>query len=221
MQSYILSSWYNHWSSILIEHIFKSNLLVLPAIGQIKSVDFFINNIPFDLKVTYFPKAYLNLKRKEKGFGTELNFLKSEAKILGIVYNKESANEDIRYEIMEKLKDRNTPESNLVLQKLKNQNLSIVNEVRHKPAILAKWLYENQGRQRFGAENRLYLVVIDTEDFSQSWKLKRNLELLEPSINRFIEEFHLKKTEDLCVEFEFPEKRQKFTPISDVIFILK
>nr|WP_305069698.1 hypothetical protein [Flavobacterium covae] len=45
VQGYVLNSWYNHWSSILIEHIFKSHTEVLPTVGQIKSVDFFINHI--------------------------------------------------------------------------------------------------------------------------------------------------------------------------------
>ncbi len=40
VQGYVLCSWYNHWSSILIENIFKSHPIVLPAIGQIKKVDF-------------------------------------------------------------------------------------------------------------------------------------------------------------------------------------
>lgn len=31
VQGYVLNSWYNHWSSILIEHIFKSHPEVLPA----------------------------------------------------------------------------------------------------------------------------------------------------------------------------------------------
>src|SRR5207253_8924530 len=39
---YVLNSWYNHWSSILIENIFKAHKTVLPAVGQIKKVDFFI-----------------------------------------------------------------------------------------------------------------------------------------------------------------------------------
>ncbi|MDR3046637.1 MAG: hypothetical protein LBU51_03360, partial [Bacteroidales bacterium] len=67
VKGYVLNSWYNHWSSILIEHIFKLHKSVLPTVGQIKNVDFFINNIPFDLKVTYFPAEYLKQKRKEKG----------------------------------------------------------------------------------------------------------------------------------------------------------
>ena len=33
VQGYVLNSWYNHWSSILIEHIFKSNDAVLPTVS--------------------------------------------------------------------------------------------------------------------------------------------------------------------------------------------
>jgi len=33
VQGYVLNSWYNHWSSILIEHIFKSHPTVLPTVG--------------------------------------------------------------------------------------------------------------------------------------------------------------------------------------------
>ncbi len=42
VQGYVLCSWYNHWSSILIENIFKSHSIVLPSVGQIKKVDFFV-----------------------------------------------------------------------------------------------------------------------------------------------------------------------------------
>ena len=42
VKGYVLNSWYNHWSSILIEHIFKSHENVLPTVGQIRNVDFFI-----------------------------------------------------------------------------------------------------------------------------------------------------------------------------------
>lgn len=76
VQGYVLNSWYNHWSSILIENIFKSHLLALPTVGQVKSVDFFVNSIPFDLKVTYLPAEYIKLKRKEIGLPVELTLFK-------------------------------------------------------------------------------------------------------------------------------------------------
>ena len=89
VQGYVLCSWYNHWSSILIEHIFKTHPIVLPTVGQIKKVDFFINDIPFDLKVTYLPANFIETKRKEKGLQPELTELKQKAKLAGITFTKQ------------------------------------------------------------------------------------------------------------------------------------
>lgn len=221
VQGYVLNSWYNHWSSILIEHIFKSHSSVLPTVGQIKSVDFFINNVPFDLKVTYFPSEYLKAKRKENGFPVELTFLKGKAKELSIDFDKTAGPSDIYYEIVEKLKDKNNKISNEALSQLKEENVGIVKEARKNPMLLAKWLYENQGEMRFGSENRLFLVLIDTDNFSDSWKLKRNLELLTPTINSFLDNFKDKNLKDLKVEFNYPGRPETFTALTDVIFVVK
>lgn len=221
VQGYVLNSWYNHWSSIIIEHIFKSHPTVLPTVGKIKSVDFFINNIPFDLKVTYFPSGYIISKRKEKGFPVELTYLKNRAKEAKILFDKKARPEDISYEIVEKMRDRNDNFCIEVLSTLKNQNLAILKEVQDDPKMLAKWLYENQGEMRFGSENRLFLVLVDTEDFKSSWKLKRNTELLKPAIKNYLDSFGEKKMEDLKVTFNFGGKVQAFSAITDVIFIVK
>jgi hypothetical protein len=221
VQGYVLNSWYNHWSSILIEHIFKSHSDILPTVGQIKSVDFFINNIPFDLKVTYFPSKYLRLKRKEKNLPVELTFLKSKAKELSINFDKKAKDSDIYYEITEKLRDRDDQVSQSVLNQLKSENMIIVNEAQQNPKTLAKWLYENQGEMRFGSENRLFLVLIDTNDFSNSWKLKRNLDILTPTINTFINTFSSKKISDLEIDFNYHGKPQIFSALTDVIFVVK
>jgi hypothetical protein len=221
VQGYVLNSWYNHWSSVLIEHIFKSHKFVLPTVGKIKGVDFFINNLPFDLKVTFIPAGFISFKRKEKGFPVELTFLKSKAREAGILYNKTAKPEDISYEIVEKMKDRNDGFCLEILSTLKNQNLSILNEAQENPKILAKWLYENQGEMRFGSENRLFLVLVDTEDFKNSWKLKRNLILLKPTISAYLDTFKTKKIEDLKIEFGYKGKPKTFTAFSDVIFVVK
>ncbi len=221
VQGYVLNSWYNYWSSILIEHIFKSHSSILPTVGQIKSVDFFINNIPFDLKVTYFPSEYLKLKRKEKNLPVELTFLKTKAKELLIDFDKTAKPPDIYYEITEKLKDRNDKTAINILNQLKLENMGIINEAQQNPKILAKWLYENQGEMRFGSENRLFLVLIDTDDFASSWKLKRNLDVLTPTINKFLDTFSSKKIEDLKIEFNYHGKPQNFTALTDIIFVIK
>lgn len=221
VQGYVLNSWYNHWSSILIEHVFKQHPKVLPTVGQIKNVDFFINNVPYDLKVTYFPLEYLKAKRKEKGYPVELTFLKTKAKELEIHFDKNASTSDIYYEITEKLKNRNDEKANNVLEQVKNENTEIIKETQKNPKLLAKWLYENQGEMRFGSENRLFLVLIDPDNFSNSWKLKRNLDLLTPTINSFLDGFISKNIPDLTIEFSYPGKTQIFRALADVIFIIK
>lgn len=221
VQGYVLNSWYNHWSSILIEHIFKSHTTVLPTVGQIKSVDFFISNVPFDLKVTYLPAEYIKFKRKEKGLPIELTFLKSKATEAKITFDKKAKDTDIFYEIVEKMKDKNDEFCNNVLTTLKNEKLAILKEVQDDPKILARWLYENQGEMRFGSENRLFLVLVDTDDFANSWKLKRNLELLKPTIMSYLDNFKKKKIDDLKVSFGYKGKPQTFTALTDIIFVVK
>ena len=221
VQGYVLNSWYNHWSSILIEHIFKSHKAVLPAVGQIKSVDFFIDDVPFDLKVTYLPAEFIKAKRKEKGLPVELTFLKSKAKKEGISFDSKAKPNDVLYEIVEKMRDRNNDSCSVILNSLKIEKLEILKEVQNNPKILATWLYENQGEMRFGSENRLFLVLVDTDDFNSSWKLKRNLDLLQPTILSYLSNFKAKKVEDLKITFNYKGKPQTFTALTDIIFIVK
>ena len=221
VQGYVLNSWYNHWSSILIEHIFKSHPIVLPTVGQIKSVDFFINDIPFDLKVTYLPNEYIKLKRKESGLPVELTYLKQKAKEFGIFFDKDANDSVIYHEITEKMKDRNDDFCCSVLQALKDEKLQILRKTQNNPKILAKWLYENQGEMRFGSENRLFLVLVDSDNFNNSWKLKRSFDLLKPVISDYLDNFQYKNIEDLKVTFNYKNKPHPFTALADVIFVTK
>ncbi len=223
VQGYVLNSWYNHWSSLLIEHIFKSHRNVLPTVGQIKNVDFFINNIPFDLKVTYFPSEYLKLKRKEKGLSVELTYLKSKAREMNILFDKTGSHSDMYYEITEKMKDRGDKSCIEVIETLKKDNLAIIHETQGNTKSLSKWLYENQGEMRFGSENRIFLVLIDTDtpNFSNSWKLKRNMELLTPIIHAYLDKFVSINIEDLKITFNYHGKPDTFHSLADIIFVVK
>lgn len=215
----VQNSWYNHWSSLLIEHLFKSHPSVQATIGQIKNVDFFIHDIPFDLKVTYFPSKFMEQKRKEKGFPAELTYLKQKAKEVKLCYDKKGKKEDIYYEITEKLKDKNCPSCDEILDTIQKQRMEILYESIQNPYTLIKWLYENQGEMRFGSENRLFLVLIDKSDFNKSWKLKRNIEILMPSIQDYLDTFKSKNIENLKVTFNYKEK--EYQAIADIIFIIK
>ena len=136
VQGYVLNSWYNYWSSILIENIIKEHPAVLPTIGKIKNVDFFINDIPFDLKVTYFPAEYIKQQRKEGGLPAELTFLKNQAKKAEIEFDREAKPSDIAYEITEKMKDRGDAFCKKTLLQLQEENLSILNKARKNPKSL-------------------------------------------------------------------------------------
>jgi hypothetical protein len=224
VQAYVLNSWYNHWSSILIEHIFKSHKSVLPTVGQIKSVDFFINDIPFDLKVTYLPSEYIKEKRAEKGYPVELTYLKTKAKESGIHFDKNAKPSGINYEITEKLKDKNDKFSIATLKKLKDEKIEILKETQKNSNILSKWLYENQSAPRFGSENRMFLVLVDTNDFANSWKLKRDLQLLKPTIFNYLDKFKYNpnNAQKLSVKYNFPRNSTKeYMSLADVIFVVK
>jgi hypothetical protein len=218
VQGYVLNSWYNHWSSIMIEHLFKEHSSVIPTIGQIRRVDFFVNEIPFDLKVTFFPSEFIKARRREKGLPGELAFLKKKAKEYKINYDKIAKESHLTYEIIEKMKDKNSDSCNSALYQLKEQNIEILKEAINNPRTLSKWLYENQGEMRFGSENRLYLVLVDTEDFSNSWKLKRNQDLLSPVITKYLDEFSNK---NIRVDFSYKGKTKSFSALADIKFVVK
>ncbi len=220
VRGYVFCSWYNHWSSILIENIFKSHSVVLPTIGQIKKVDFFINQIPFDLKVTYLPENFIALKRKENGLKPELSELKNIAKQEKISFDAQAKNSQIYNEIVEKIKDSQNTEGLRVLQEINDFKLRLIQKLKKDPSVLIKNLYEEQGEMRFDASNRLFLILIDTENFENSWKLKRNLHELKPAIYNYLDNFVNKKLDDLQINFTYKNKG-KFTAYSDAIIIEK
>ena len=223
VRGYVLNSWYNHWTSILIEHLFKSHKIVLPTVGQIKSVDFFISGIPFDLKVTYLPANFVKTQRQLAGLRPELTFLKQRAREIGIKFINNDTN--LYYQLTEKMQDKADELSLKTLAELKEFRLNIIKQVKENPHLLAKNLYEEQGEMRFGAENRIFLVLIDKSDFDNSWKLKRNTDLLKPSIHKYLDNFSSKNLDDLKLIFYKKGKPDQFPTeynvLTDVVIIEK
>ena len=82
---------------------------------------------------------------------------------------------------------------------------------------LIKWLYEKQGGRLFGAENRLFLILVDKKDIKQSWKMKRAFSLIEPKINDYLKNF----TANSLKKINFIVNKQNYTALSDIIFIMK
>lgn len=212
--NFVQTSWYNNWTSYLIESIFKKHKRVLSAIGEIKSVDFFIDNYPIDLKVTYFPNEFMEKKLKDKIGNKELAWLKKEARKVKIIPDKNLSDAEQLTFLKEELE--NHGHSNIIdaLTKYKQE---IIDEACKHPEELMKWLYENQSARLFGAENRLFLVLVDTKDMKQSWKMKRAFTLIEQKVDGYLKSFNahsLKK-----INFTFNQKN--YTTLSDIIFITK
>lgn len=212
--NFVQTSWYNNWTSYLIESIFKKHERVLSAIGEIKSVDIFIDKYPIDLKVTYFPNEFMEKKLKEKIGNKELAWLKKEAKKVNISPDKGLSDAEQLTFLKEELE--NHGHSNII-EVLTKHKQEIIDKACKHPEELMEWLYENQSARLFGAENRLFLVLVDTKDMKQSWKMKRAFTLIEPTVNSYLDSFNahsLKK-----INFTFNQKN--YTSLSDIIFITK
>lgn len=219
VRGYLLNSWYNHWSSIVIEHIFKAHPGVLPTVGQIKGVDFFLADIPFDLKITYFPSEFMKLSRQQRGLPPEITYLKQQARKLSLRFDSQQSEAGQLQQITARLKD--LPEQgNEVLQTLNAQRQEILAQTQQNPQPLLRWLYEHQGERRFGAENRLFLILVDSEDFSRSWELKRNIAWIRLQVNSYLDAcLQAPLQQKMPLHFSF--KNQHYHVLTDALFLIK
>lgn len=187
IRNYVVWSWYNFWTSILIEDIFKDHQDVIPAVGLVKKVDFFWNNFPFDLKVTFFPDGFMKLKRRQRGLPErEIIELRRFARGNGIPYDRNLNDEEQFNELINRISENPGEEAQLFMQAFNQTRAEIIDETLANPQELIVWFYENQGPRRFDAANRFFLVLIDKNRLEESWKLKRNREILNTEINNFL-----------------------------------
>lgn len=149
--SYVICTWYNYWTTVLIEEYISQHQKVIPALKKVKGVDVFFDGQPFDLKITYLPKGY-------------------------------------------------------------DYSEALVN-----PTGLIVWLYENQGAQRFGADNRLFVILYDSQNPEESWKLKRDFELIENKIDTYFNTERVSNADEVVFFYQ----RKTYTAISKALFITK
>jgi hypothetical protein len=187
MRGYVICSWYNHWTSIIIEDIFKDHPNVLPAVGLVKKIDFFVNDVPFDLKVTYLPEEYFSGKRKEAGLRPELTLLRQKARQHDLPVDEELANSALVQDLWAKVSDHPAPECKRLIAELTIFRHELLTCIEGAPNELIQWLYENQGERRFDASNRLFLVLVDQRNYFESWKLKRARALMEEKIGQYLD----------------------------------
>ncbi|WP_170148793.1 hypothetical protein [Flavobacterium endophyticum] len=218
LRGYTLNSWYNHWTSILIEDLFKDHTNVLPTVGLVKKIDFFINNIPFDLKVTYFPEQLLAQKLQARGYGNELTRLKRVCRQLNIFIPNDLKDKQLKLHLYNKVSEDPRDEARLFITDLKHHKREIISEAEENPEELKVWFYENQGEARFDASNRFFLVLTDEADLTNSWKLKRNIVFLREKINEHLNNIIL-DIERLNTEFYWAKNQRTYNCKSDILFI--
>ncbi len=148
---YVIATWYNHWTTVLIEDHISQHSRVVPTLKNNFGVDIFFDNQPFDLKITYLPKDF-TLERV-----------------------------------------------------LKN------------PKDLIVWLYENQGAQRFGADNRFFVVLASKNNSEESWKLKRDFDFVFGEIDKFFDRDSVSTKDEIIFGF----KKKTYTTISKILIITK
>lgn len=221
---YVLNSWYNHWSTILIEEIFNSNRKVLPTIDLVEKIDFFIDGIPFDLKVTYFPeelmKSSISERLNEKyGSKNELTIAKKIARELKIAIPNDLKDKSLMICLYNLLKESTDEMAKEFIRDLSDMKKNVINYYKENPNELIIWLYENQGEMRFDAANRFYLVLVDSENIYDSWKLKRNVNLLKKEINSKLNNFDSKNINR--INFNWEKNEKEYECLSELLFIIK
>jgi len=189
----------------------------LPTIGLIKKVDFFVDQIPFDLKVTYFPDGFMALKWKEKGLKPELTELKQIAKANKIKFDSTQKNKFLLSELLTRLSESHLESVKNDISEFHKTRWKIIEEAMENKKELIKWLYEEQGERRFDSANRLFLVLIEKNNLEESWKLKRNIDFLRESIGSYLDKFKINNN----LEINFDWKDEKYTSVSDALFIVK
>jgi len=149
--NYVICSWFNHWTTVLIEEHISSHPKVIPTIKNIKGIDIFFDGQPFDLKVTYLPRDY-----------------------------------------------------------------DPIDAVRD-PSALAVWMYENQSALRFGADNRLFVVLSDKDNPQRSWELKRDFALVFEKIDDFFDRETVSEKDEIVFSFH----GKTYTAVTKVLIIIK
>mgnify|MGYP000883102618 CR=1 FL=1 len=215
LRGYVICSWYNHWTSIIIEDIFKDHVNVLPAVGLVKKIDFFVHDTPFDLKVTYLPEGYLSEKRKAANQRPELTLLKRAARTNGLPIATDLASAALLQDLWAKVSDHPSDECRQLVEELQDFRNALVVEIERDPTQLIRWLYENQGERRFDASNRLFLVLVDQRNYFDSWKLKRAKPLMEARIRAYLD--GCGRNCGRLIEFDWEGDR--YSTVSDVIVV--
>jgi len=218
MRSYVQCSWYNHWSSIIIEDIFKDHPAILPAVGLVKKIDFFIHNFPFDLKVTYFPDGYMKALRQKEGLPSESTVSKKFCRYEKIKFDTNKPEGLLFHELLTRIIEYPSKAARDFMMNFRATRMRLIRQTMNAPQNLIRWLYENQGARRFDAASRFFLILADAENIEESWKLKRNKKLLTDSINKHLDQMQSKTIDNLRIEFKW--ENEIYETYADALFVV-
>ena len=189
LRGYVQCSWYNHWTSIIIEDLFKDHAAVIPALGLIKKIDFFVNRVPFDLKVTYLPEGFVKQQRQTNGLRPELTLLKQLARSKSLPFDPSISDARLLEVLWQTCSDHPSADAKEAVANLEAFRAILIANAKSDPETLIRWLYENQGVRRFDASNRLFLILSKKSNFFESWKLKRAAASIQNHINDYLDSF--------------------------------
>ena len=117
------------------------------------------------------------------------------------------------------LKENDSEEAKQFLNELNELKKEIIEEAINNPEELIKFLYEKQGERRFDASNRFFLILIDENNYFESWKLKRNFKLLEKEITKKLDSISKQNIKE--IDFFWEKEKNIYRVKSEILFIVK
>lgn len=90
-----------------------------------------------------------------------------------------------------------------------------IDDATEHPDELARWLYEHQGAERFGYEIRLFIIVADRKNPADSWKLKRDFDLIQKKFTDFFANTKAYRS----VSFRFHQRQ--YSTFYQMLFIVR
>ena len=92
-----------------------------------------------------------------------------------------------------------------------------IDDAINNPIRACEYLYTYQGVERFGSENRFFVIVYNRTNPDDSWKIKREYSLIKESVDSFF-------NQDLKLDpinFSFGEKKTPHMAHAKMMFIVK
>ncbi len=92
-----------------------------------------------------------------------------------------------------------------------------IDDAMNNPIKACEYLYTHQGAERFGDENRLFVIVHDRTSPSESWKIKRDYAFIKKSVDDFF-------SQDVSldpVNFTFGKQKTPHRAHAKMMFVVK